>query len=164
MPIKIYRTPQRNDVPAFAYSTDGETLIVAGLEFDLSGVTEPQVIDSDFVAGPVFRQGAYIHVQLVIPYASGEEPCEHEDMPIYVNPLTVEPPTVVFSVDLWSRMTNSEADLVDAAMAEQPFRIRKIFESANSYRSDHELWPLLVQIATTLFGEERAAQILAPSA
>lgn len=74
-----------------------------------------------------------------------------------------EPVTVVYSVDLWSRMTNAEADHVGAAMEQQPFRIRKIFESAGSYQSDHELWPLLVQIATTLFGEERAAQILAPS-
>ncbi|MCZ7451076.1 hypothetical protein O8B93_26255 [Agrobacterium rhizogenes] len=74
-----------------------------------------------------------------------------------------EAATVVYSVDLWSRMANAEADQVGAAMAEQPFRVRKIFETANSYHSDHELWPLLVQIATTLFGEERAAQILAPS-
>ncbi len=78
--------------------------------------------------------------------------------------LLPEPVTVVYSVDLWSRMTNDEADQVGAAMEEQPFRVRRIFESANSYRADHELWPLLVQIATTLFGEERAAQILAPSA
>ena len=76
----------------------------------------------------------------------------------------VAPVTVVFAVDLWSRMTDAEADQVGAAMAGQPFRVRKIFETANSYRSDHELWPLLVQIATTLFGEDRAAEILAPSA
>lgn len=80
------------------------------------------------------------------------------------NAETPDPVTVVYSVDLWSRMTDDEADQVGAAMSEQPFRIRKIFETANSYRSDHELWPLLVQIATTLFGDERAEQILAPSA
>lgn len=82
---------------------------------------------------------------------------------VVFEPPSVTPVIVIFAVDLWSRMTNGEADQVGAAMAEQPFRIRKIFETANSYRSDHELWPLLVQIATTLFGEERAAQILAPS-
>lgn len=74
-----------------------------------------------------------------------------------------DPVKVLYGVDLWSRMTDTEAEQVGAAMADQPFRVRKIFETANSYRSDHELWPLLVQIATTLFGEERAAQILAPS-
>ncbi|GEM_PF-987522 len=74
-----------------------------------------------------------------------------------------EPVTVVNSVDLWSRMTDEEADQVGAAMDNQPFRVRKIFESANTYRSDHELWPLLQQIVTTLFGEDRAGEILAPS-
>ncbi|MGV1784538.1 MULTISPECIES: hypothetical protein [Agrobacterium] len=78
-------------------------------------------------------------------------------------PVVPDPVTVVYSVDLWTRMTNAEADQVGAAMDQQPFRVRRIFESANSYRSDHELWQLLVQIATDLFGAERAAQILAPS-
>lgn len=78
-------------------------------------------------------------------------------------PVSPEPITVVYSVDLWSRMTDTEADQVGAAMEQQPFRIRKIFESAGSYQSDHELWPLLEQIATALFGAERAAEILAPS-
>lgn len=73
------------------------------------------------------------------------------------------PVSVIYPVNLWERMTKDEADAVGAAMAEQDFRTRKIFESASSYRSDHELWPLLHQIATTLFGEARAAQILAPS-
>lgn len=82
----------------------------------------------------------------------------------YTPPPSPEPITVVNKLDLWSRMTDEEADQVGAAMDTQPFRVRKIFESANTYRADHELWPLLVQIATSLFGEERAAEILAPSA
>ncbi|WP_198650727.1 hypothetical protein [Agrobacterium pusense] len=79
-------------------------------------------------------------------------------------PAVPDPITIVNNVDLWSRMTDDEADLVGAAMEEQPFRVRKIFESASTFRSDHELWPLLVQIATTLFGEVRAEEILASSA
>ncbi|MQB19661.1 hypothetical protein DXT90_03325 [Agrobacterium tumefaciens] len=79
-------------------------------------------------------------------------------------PFRPPPPiAVIYPVNLWERMTKDEADAVGSAMAEQDFRTRKIFESASSYRSDHELWPLLQQIATTLFGETRAAQILAPS-
>lgn len=82
----------------------------------------------------------------------------------YTPPPAPEPIAIVNKLDLWSRMTDEEADQVGAAMDTQPFRVRKIFESANTYRADHELWPLLVQIATTLFGAERAAEILAPSA
>ncbi|WP_244636197.1 MULTISPECIES: hypothetical protein [unclassified Brucella] len=79
----------------------------------------------------------------------------------------VEPepePTVVIvpSVTLWERMTDDEAEQVRNAMATQPFRTRQIFLTANTFRSDHELWPLLVQIATDLFGEARAAELLAP--
>lgn len=80
-----------------------------------------------------------------------------------------DPVAVVYAVDLWTRLdggedgNSGEVAQVIAEMEQQPIRIRKIFDSATSYRSDHELWPLLQQIATTLFGEERAAQILAPS-
>lgn len=85
---------------------------------------------------------------------------------VYVEPPTDSTPvrvSILYPVHLWERMTEEEADQVGAVMAQQNFRIRKIFESASSYRSDHELWPLLQQIATTLFGETRTAQILAPS-
>lgn len=68
--------------------------------------------------------------------------------------------TVLPAVTLWERLTESEADQVNTAMGTQSFRTRKIFETANSFHSDHELWPLLVQMATSLFGEERAAELL----
>ncbi|WCA60250.1 hypothetical protein G6M16_006970 [Agrobacterium tumefaciens] len=80
-----------------------------------------------------------------------------------------EPVIVVFSVDFWTRLdggedgNSGEVAQVLAAMEQQPIRTRKIFEAANSFRSDHELWQLLQQLATDLFGAERAAEILAPS-
>lgn len=79
----------------------------------------------------------------------------------------VEPPneplvTVIPAVTLWERFTPVEADQVGAAMEEQPFRTRQIFLTANTFRSDNELWPLLVQVATDLFGAERATELLAP--
>ncbi|APY16206.1 MULTISPECIES: hypothetical protein [unclassified Brucella] len=70
--------------------------------------------------------------------------------------------TVLHAVTLWERMTEAEAEQVNVAMATQPFRTRQIFMTANSFRSDHELWPLLVQMAADLFGEARAAELLAP--
>lgn len=71
--------------------------------------------------------------------------------------------TVLYPVDLWSRMTEDEADQVEAAIAEQSVRIQNMFRSASSYRSDHELWETLESTAVTLFGEERAAELLAAS-
>lgn len=80
------------------------------------------------------------------------------ETPVYPTP---DPVTVLPSVTLWERMTEDEADQVNAAMATQPFRTRQIFLTANTFRSDHELWPLLESMATDLFGEERAEQLLA---
>lgn len=65
------------------------------------------------------------------------------------------------AVTLWERMTEAEAEQVAEVMATQPFRTRKIFETAATFRSDHELWPLLEQIANQLFGADRAGQLLA---
>ncbi|WGG61877.1 hypothetical protein [Brucella intermedia] len=70
---------------------------------------------------------------------------------------------VLPSVTLWERMTDAEAEQVNAAMATQSIRTRQIFLTANTFRSDHELWPLLVQMATDLFGAERAAELLSPA-
>lgn len=78
-----------------------------------------------------------------------------------VEPLMEPVVTVLPSVTLWERLTESEAKQVEAAMATQPFRTRQIFMTAQTFRSDHELWPLLVQIATDLFGNQRAGQLLA---
>lgn len=78
-------------------------------------------------------------------------------------PEPVESPSVVVipSVGLWERLTEAEAEQVNAVMATQPFRTRQIFLTANTFRSDHELWPLLQQMAIDLFGEVRAAELLA---
>ncbi|WP_448786405.1 hypothetical protein [Brucella intermedia] len=78
-------------------------------------------------------------------------------------PVPLPPVIVIPAVTLWERMTDVEAEQVDAVMATQPFRTRQIFLTANTFRSDHELWPLLVQMATDLFGEERAAALLSPA-
>ena len=84
-------------------------------------------------------------------------------IPPYMPEPELEPITIVYPVDLWSRMTDVEADAVVQAMTTQTVRIQNIFRAASSYRSDHELWPLLVSVATSLFGSERAAEILAAS-
>lgn len=76
-----------------------------------------------------------------------------------------EAPTVISipAVTLWERMTEAEGEQVEAVMQTQPFRIRQIFTTAQSYRSDHELWPLLQHVATELFGAQRAGELLAQS-
>lgn len=76
-----------------------------------------------------------------------------------------EAPAVISipAVILWERMTEAEGEQVEAIMQTQPFRIRQIFTTAQTYRSDHELWPLLQQVAFELFGAVRAGELLAQS-
>lgn len=82
---------------------------------------------------------------------------------VFAPPVINAPVPFVYQVDFWSRMTDEEAQAVKHEMESQPFRLRRIFESAGSYREDHELWPLLSGLANALFGENRAKEILAPS-
>lgn len=72
-----------------------------------------------------------------------------------------EPPIIIPAVTFWERTTEAEGTAIEAMLNQQPFRIRQIFMTAQSYRSDHELWPLLQSAAIGLFGEERAAELLA---
>lgn len=84
-----------------------------------------------------------------------------DEMIIDITPF--ELPKFVRAGDLWDRVTDEEAEQIEVAIAQQPIRIQNIFRTRNEYHMDHELWPLLQQLATQLFGEDRAAEILAPS-
>ncbi|WP_439273532.1 hypothetical protein [Pseudochrobactrum sp. HB0163] len=131
---------------------DGALLIDA----DFTGVNTGERLravyalrDGDnYGSAPMFRQWLADHPeQEILPY-----------VPPKPQP---EPVTVMPAVTLWERLSNDEAEQVEAAMAMQPVRVRQIFMTASTYRSDHELWPVLQQVAVQLFGEKRAAEILA---
>lgn len=72
-----------------------------------------------------------------------------------------EQPISIPAVTFWERTTEAEGTAIETMLNQQPFRVRQIFMTAQSYRSDHELWPLLQSAAIGLFGEERAAELLA---
>ncbi|MGU3577273.1 hypothetical protein ACLBWZ_17320 [Brucellaceae bacterium C25G] len=102
---------------------------------------------------------AYSPLTLLITQWLSER--SHEVLPYVTPELELEPKiTIIPSVTLWERMTETEASQVEAVMAEQPFRTRQIFMTTQTFRSDHELWPLLETMALELFGEGWAKQIL----
>lgn len=74
-------------------------------------------------------------------------------------------PIVVNAIDFYRRLTTEEGAKVEAAMAAQPFVKRKVFETANTFRSDapNGEWELLVSLAEGLFTKARVAELLAPS-
>jgi|GEM_PF-5420180 hypothetical protein len=63
--------------------------------------------------------------------------------------------------NLCERLTAAEADQSNEDIATRPMLTQTIFTTANTFRSDDELWPLLEQMETKLFGEERATVLLA---
>jgi hypothetical protein len=81
----------------------------------------------------------------------------------YEPPAPPEPPVVLYPADLWRRAGDEEAEQIEAAMNAQSARLRNLFRTAQTYQSDDPLWPVLHEAAVGLFGEERAAELLAPS-
>lgn len=77
-------------------------------------------------------------------------------------PIELPDPVIILpAVTLWERTSKKEAADIEVAMETQDARTRNIFRTATTFRSDHELWPLLVSMAIQLFGEQRAAELLA---
>lgn len=74
-----------------------------------------------------------------------------------------EPPVViVLPVNvLFGRMTDEEAESLDTAMMAEPLRIRRMWSTASSFRSDQEPWAVIKGHAIGLFGQDRADEILA---
>lgn len=72
------------------------------------------------------------------------------------------PPPIVVPAELfWNRMTDQEAEDIDAEMGTKPVRIRNMFRTATVFRDDNDLWPVLMASLTTIFGATRAGEILA---
>lgn len=86
---------------------------------------------------------------------------DHEILPYIPPEPEPEQPISIPAVTFWERTTEAEGMAIEEMLNQQPFRVRQIFMTAQSYRSDHELWPLLQTAATQLFGEQRAAELLA---
>ncbi|MGD9476954.1 hypothetical protein [Shinella sp. G-2] len=146
-----------NSVACVTATTEAEVYVIAcnvTLPTDRGDITYDTLHclrpDDQFGLSPILRDWMAEHVG------------EYEILP-YVPPAEPQPVVIVYPVDLWSRMTDAEADAVEAAMAAQTIRVQNIFKSASSYRGDHELWPLLTSMAAELFGAPRAAEILAAS-
>jgi hypothetical protein len=94
---------------------------------------------------------------LLGPKPSDEDLAKIDAMP------APEPVVVLYRADLYRRCTDDEADKIDAALAKQPTRIRRIFESAVAFRSDDDFWPTLRDTAVGLFKDKRADELLAAS-
>lgn len=62
----------------------------------------------------------------------------------------------------WLRMTDDEADTMDAVMSQTSSRLKQVYMAATYLSSDDPLWQTLWQMLSDAFGPDRANQLLAP--
>lgn len=70
----------------------------------------------------------------------------------------------ISKVEIIRRMTTAEATSAELLIASADAKFRLMWSSANIIRSDDEWFPILQAALAGAFGEERAAQLLAPVA
>lgn len=76
---------------------------------------------------------------------------------------TAQPVDYRISKDaIWRRASDEEAEQMEAALAAQPIRLRRIYEGATHLQTGDELFTLLQGAMVAMFGEDRAAELLAP--
>lgn len=71
--------------------------------------------------------------------------------------------TKVAKADLWRRLTEPEAETLDAALQAAPLRLRRIFEAAQYLDTADEDYPALRAGIVAALGETRADEVLAPT-
>lgn len=84
---------------------------------------------------------------------------------VLIEPYVAPPasPARIAKNAIWERATDAEAEVMEQMLSAQPVRIRRIYEGATHISADHELFALLSGALTQAFGEERAAELLAPT-
>lgn len=71
--------------------------------------------------------------------------------------------TRLHKAELWRRLTEAEADALDAALAAAPTRLRRIFEVAQYLDAGDPDYPSLRDGIVAALGEARADEVLAPT-
>lgn len=72
-------------------------------------------------------------------------------------------PRKVYKLTIWERATDEEAEQMVAMLEQQPVKLRKMWEDSQYLSTDHPLFVKIKAALIDIFGEERAAELLAPS-
>ncbi len=81
-----------------------------------------------------------------------------------ISPYIAPPPAPyqIAKTTPWLRMTDDEADNMDAVMSQTSSRLKQVYMAATYLSSDDPLWQTLWQMLSDAFGPDRANQLLAP--
>ena len=72
-------------------------------------------------------------------------------------------PYKLYKADIWRRATDQEIIRILEALNNQPIKLQMIFKDALFINVFDEMFPLLKTIIVSLFGTERAEELLRPS-
>ncbi|MDV2988139.1 UNVERIFIED_CONTAM: hypothetical protein Q9R58_27950 [Methylobacteriaceae bacterium AG10] len=84
-------------------------------------------------------------------------------VPIAPDPVAAQQPVITFKADIWRRCTDEEAASIDEALKAAPIRQRRLFEDAQYLDHADEAFAFARTALVELFGETRAAELLAAS-
>lgn len=68
-----------------------------------------------------------------------------------------------FKTDIWQRVTDEEAEILDAQLKQAPAKQRRMWDDSLSVEHSSDYYALLKSQMVNAFGEARTDQILAPS-
>lgn len=71
--------------------------------------------------------------------------------------------TKISKADVWRRLSDQEAEKVDAALQASPLRLRRIFEAAQYLDVNDTDYPEIRAGVVTALGEKRAKEVLQPT-
>lgn len=97
--------------------------------------------------------------QIEVYQAGTDEPVliSSSDAPVKTSGL------ITFKSDLVRRATNDESEILDAALNEASSKLRLLYYSITRVEHDSPEFPILRDIFVSLFGIDRADELLAPS-
>jgi hypothetical protein len=71
--------------------------------------------------------------------------------------------SITYKADIWRRVTDEEAEIIDATLNTLPVRKQRLYNDAQFISHSDEMFTELMAGFVAAFGEERAEEILAPS-
>lgn len=88
---------------------------------------------------------------------------DHDDGTVTVEITDPNWPPRTSKAAFWMRVTDAEAEQIDALLEAQPAKMRRLWTDAQYLDHTHPMYPQVLSALTSLLGEARANELLAES-
>lgn len=124
---------------------EGSRAVWAGISWVLEPVPLPEI--------PEGHRARWVGTEWLVEPIPEPEPQPPETLPT---------PTRLFKATVWQRVTDQEAELLDAAFQETPLRLRRLLDAAVYLDTQDPDFSFIQRAVSGALGSERAAQVLEP--